>query len=69
MVNLSLRRLGKRVCLGENLAKMELFLFFTSFMQKFAFSMPPGVKPVLDYRFGITLAPLNYEICATLRDV
>ncbi|XP_046905439.1 cytochrome P450 2J2-like [Hypomesus transpacificus] len=60
---------GKRACLGENLAKMELFLFFTSFMQKFAISMPPGVKPVLDYRYGVTLAPLNYEICATLRDV
>ncbi|XP_078141773.1 cytochrome P450 2J4-like [Centroberyx gerrardi] len=58
---------GKRVCLGENLARMELFLFFTSFMQRFTFSMPAGVKPSLDYRFGITLAPAHYEICAILR--
>ncbi|KAM3619155.1 uncharacterized protein V6R79_003840 [Siganus canaliculatus] len=58
---------GKRLCLGENLARMELFFFFTSLMQRFTFSMPPGVKPVMDYRFGVTLAPLQYEICATLR--
>ncbi|GAA6236430.1 cytochrome P450 2J2-like, partial [Lates japonicus] len=58
---------GKRVCLGENLARMELFLFFTSFMQHFTFSMPAGVKPVMEYRFGITLAPQQYEICATSR--
>ncbi|KAI3368833.1 hypothetical protein L3Q82_025810, partial [Scortum barcoo] len=53
---------GKRLCLGENLARMELFLFFTSFMQHFTFSMPAGVKPVMDYRFGVTLAPHEYEI-------
>ncbi|XP_045905076.1 cytochrome P450 2D20-like [Micropterus dolomieu] len=58
---------GKRLCLGENLARMELFLFFTSFMQRFTFSMPAGVKPVMDYRFGVTLAPHRYEICATSR--
>ncbi|KAM4629449.1 cytochrome P450 2J2-like isoform 2-T2 [Polymixia lowei] len=58
---------GKRVCPGENLARMELFLFFTSFMQRFTFSMPAGVKPLLDYRFGLTLAPVAYEICATPR--
>ncbi|XP_059196405.1 cytochrome P450 2J6-like isoform X1 [Centropristis striata] len=58
---------GKRLCLGENLAKMELFLFFTSFMQHFTFSMPAGVKPEMDYRFGVTLAPCQYEICATSR--
>ncbi|XP_020505678.2 cytochrome P450 2J2-like [Labrus bergylta] len=58
---------GKRVCLGENLARMELFLFFTSFMQRFTVSMPAGVKVKLDYQFGVTLAPCPYEICATLR--
>ncbi|XP_070687941.1 cytochrome P450 2J2-like [Pempheris klunzingeri] len=56
---------GKRVCLGETLARMELFLLFTSFMQHFTFSIPAGVKPVMDYRPGITLAPHEYEICAT----
>ncbi|KAM4574935.1 cytochrome P450 2J6-like [Fundulus diaphanus] len=54
---------GKRLCLGENLARMELFLFFTSLIQHFSFSMPAGLKVVMDYRAGITLAPKPYEIC------
>ncbi|XP_054458236.1 cytochrome P450 2J2-like [Anoplopoma fimbria] len=56
---------GKRVCLGENLARMELFLFFTSLMQHFTFSMK--VKPAMDFRFGVTLSPLPYDICVTSR--
>uniref|UniRef100_A0A667Y484 Uncharacterized protein n=1 Tax=Myripristis murdjan TaxID=586833 RepID=A0A667Y484_9TELE len=57
---------GKRVCLGENLARMEIFLFFTSFMQRFTISVPAGTKLVLDFCFGFTLARAPYEICATL---
>ncbi|CAG0894369.1 unnamed protein product [Darwinula stevensoni] len=34
--------LGRRQCLGESLAKMELFLFMAIFMQKFTFCVPEG---------------------------
>ncbi|KAI9547602.1 hypothetical protein NQZ68_014868 [Dissostichus eleginoides] len=56
---------GKRLCPGESLAKMELFLFFVSFMQRFTFSTPAGVKPEMDFQYGVTLCPRSHELCAT----
>ncbi|XP_023120172.1 cytochrome P450 2J4-like [Amphiprion ocellaris] len=58
---------GKRVCLGEPLAKMELFLFFTSLLQRFSFSAPAGEKPSLEFKLAGTHAPKPYRLCATLR--
>ncbi|KAK6484400.1 cytochrome P450 2J2-like, partial [Huso huso] len=55
---------GKRVCLGEHLARMELFFFLTSFLQKFTISSPKGVEPSLQFKPGSTLSPLPYKICA-----
>ncbi|KAI4829145.1 hypothetical protein KUCAC02_023206 [Chaenocephalus aceratus] len=53
---------------GENLARIELFLLFTSFLQRFTFSMPPGVEAVFKPRVSIFLSPQPYQICATLRE-
>uniref|UniRef100_W5KHR1 Cytochrome P450 2C5-like n=1 Tax=Astyanax mexicanus TaxID=7994 RepID=W5KHR1_ASTMX len=36
--------LGPRVCLGETLARTELFIFFTSLLQQLRFSWPPGAS-------------------------
>nr|XP_056705330.1 cytochrome P450 2J4-like [Euleptes europaea] len=58
---------GKRVCLGEQLARMELFLFFTALLQKFSFQAPKDVILNLDFRPGFTLHPQPYRICALPR--
>ncbi|XP_078081265.1 cytochrome P450 2J6-like isoform X2 [Mustelus asterias] len=60
---------GHRVCLGEQLAKTELFLFFTSMLQHFTFHLPENeLKPkYTEAKYGITLRPLPYRLCAKLR--
>ncbi|XP_078503726.1 cytochrome P450 2K1-like [Lissotriton helveticus] len=59
---------GRRLCIGENLAKMELFIFFTSLMQSFSFRLPPGVTHIdLTPAIGFTTPPSPYEICAMNR--
>ncbi|XP_071421570.1 cytochrome P450 2J2-like [Pithys albifrons albifrons] len=59
--------LGKRACLGELLARSELFLFFTSLLQKFTFQPPLDTTLSLQPVMGITTAPQPYKICAVPR--
>ncbi|XP_040204239.1 cytochrome P450 2K4-like [Rana temporaria] len=59
--------IGKRSCAGETLAKMELFLFFTTLLQHFAFQAPPGAVLDLTPALGATNGPLPYEMCAISR--
>uniref|UniRef100_A0A3Q3GRX0 Uncharacterized protein n=1 Tax=Labrus bergylta TaxID=56723 RepID=A0A3Q3GRX0_9LABR len=61
---------GARACAGESLARMELFLFFTSLLQHFSFTPPPGVKEDelnLTQNVGITLSPSPHKRCAISR--
>ncbi|XP_058039031.1 cytochrome P450 2K6-like isoform X1 [Ahaetulla prasina] len=61
---------GRRVCAGENLAKMELFLFFTSLLQTFTFQPPLGIsKDDLDLTpaIGVIVSPVPYKTCAIPR--
>ncbi|OCT81360.1 cytochrome P450 2B1 isoform X2 [Xenopus laevis] len=59
---------GKRICAGETLARMELFLFFTKLLQNFTFQPPPGVEVDLTCGVAITSIPLEHEICALPRN-
>nr|XP_008536841.1 PREDICTED: cytochrome P450 2J2-like [Equus przewalskii] len=55
---------GKRMCLGEQLAKSELFIFFTSLLQRFTFRPPSDEQLSLRFRMGLTIAPAGHRICA-----
>ncbi|XP_035508739.1 cytochrome P450 2J2-like [Morone saxatilis] len=58
---------GKRACLGEGLARMELFLFFVSLSQKFYFSTLDGVELSTEGITGATRTPYPFKIYAKAR--
>ncbi|KAG9282738.1 cytochrome P450 2J2-like [Astyanax mexicanus] len=58
---------GKRMCPGEYLARVELFLLFTILLQTFTFSPPHGEEPSLESQLGFTQAPKAYKLCAIPR--
>ncbi|XP_028640235.1 cytochrome P450 2D26-like [Grammomys surdaster] len=59
---------GRRACLGEPLARMELFLFFTCLLQRFSFSVPAGQPRPSDRSIYIfPVIPEPYQLCAVAR--
>ncbi|XP_053325042.1 cytochrome P450 2D15-like [Spea bombifrons] len=60
---------GRRACLGEQLARMELFLFFTSLMQRFKIEIPKD-HPLPRGKNGVyalMFSPYPYKMCAVAR--
>lgn len=59
---------GPRVCLGERLARVELFIFFTSLIQNFKFQLPEGLTHIsMDSIIGSMRQPHPFKICAVAR--
>ncbi|XP_032951533.1 cytochrome P450 2W1 isoform X3 [Rhinolophus ferrumequinum] len=61
---------GRRVCVGESLARTELFLLFAGLLQRFRLLPPPGLSPAgLDTtpRPAFTMRPPAQVLCAVPR--
>ena len=59
---------GRRVCLGESLARIELFLVLARLLHSFKFENPSGCDlPTLEPINGIVLMPQPFSVCALNR--
>jgi steroid 17alpha-monooxygenase/17alpha-hydroxyprogesterone aldolase len=60
--------MGPRACLGESLAKTELFLFLSRLLYEFKFENPPGVPlPDMEGTFGVVKSPKAFDFIMTKR--
>jgi cytochrome P450 len=61
---------GKHRCMGETLAKSNVFLFTASLLQNFNFTVPPGsLPPTTDGVDGVTPSPKPFQALVTPRAV
>ncbi|XP_061937436.1 methyl farnesoate epoxidase [Apis cerana] len=59
---------GKHRCMGENLAKTNIFIIATTLLQAFTFSEIPGEKPTIEHFIdGTTISPKPYRVHVSLR--
>ena len=64
IVNLCSVPTGKRICLGEGIARTELFLFFTTILQNFSVATPVAPEDIdlTPRESGVGKVPPNYQI-------
>ena len=57
--------LGRRICVGERLAKMEIFIFLTHILRRFSFEKTDPLSQLnFKGRNGVTYGPHPYQLCA-----
>lgn len=60
---------GRRICLGEALAKQMMFLVLTGILQQFQFVSPPGCDiEMTKGADGIVRRPEHFELCLKKRE-
>lgn len=59
--------IGRRVCLGEAVARMELFLFLATMIKTFDFSSEDEVKLDMKGILGVTYSPKPFKVRAVER--
>ncbi|KAF1671526.1 Cytochrome P450 1B1, partial [Pygoscelis papua] len=60
--------LGKRRCIGEELSKVQLFLFTSILVHQCNFTANPNEDPKMDFTYGLTIKPKPFTLNVTLRD-
>nr|XP_046257197.1 cytochrome P450 1B1 isoform X2 [Scatophagus argus] len=66
--NVLIFSLGKRRCIGEELSKLQLFLFTSLIAHQCHITSDPARPPKLDCNYGLTLKPHPYHIALSLRE-
>ncbi|KAJ3610498.1 hypothetical protein NHX12_022590 [Muraenolepis orangiensis] len=66
--NVLIFSLGKRRCIGEDLSKMQLFIFTSLLAHQCHITADPANPPRIDYNYGLTLKPVPFSIAVKLRD-
>ena len=62
--------IGKRVCMGESLAKNEMFLFFVRVIQRINIRVTDGKRPdPNEFIAGVTRIPKPYNILVSSRNL
>nr|CAD2194822.1 unnamed protein product [Meloidogyne enterolobii] len=65
-----LKRVEQLICMGESLARMEIFLFASNFFSHFeVLPVDPLNPPSSEKRRGLTVAPIHYNCRLVARTI
>lgn len=60
--------MGKRRCIGEELSKVQLFLFISILVHQCHFTANPQEDSPVDFTYGLTIKPKPFTVNVVLRE-